>query len=43
MKDFKAFIKPYEAPQRSFKLIFSRRPGSGWDGLISTIKLTNLQ
>ena len=31
-------IKPFEAPQRSakikFKLIFSRCPGSGWEGLI---------
>ena len=33
MEAFKAFIKPFEAPQKSvkikFKLIFSFRPGSG--------------
>ena len=36
-KAFKAFIKPFEATQRSMKikinLIFSLRPGLGWEGL----------
>ena len=36
MKASKAFIKPVEAPQRSlkkiFRLIFSLRPGLGWEG-----------
>ena len=35
MKAFKVFIKPFEAPQRNVKiikkLIFSRRPRSGWE------------
>ena len=37
MKTFKAFIKPFEAPQRSLKknkLIFSLRPELGGEGLI---------
>ena len=38
MTTFKSFIKHFEAPQKStkinFKLIFSLRPGSGWEGLI---------
>ena len=36
MKAFKAFIKPFEAPERSVKiskLIFSLRPELGWEGL----------
>ena len=37
MKAFKALIKPFQAPRRSvkkkFKLIFSLRPGLGWEGL----------
>ena len=37
MKALKAFIKPFEAPQRSVKikskLIFSFLPGSGQEGL----------
>ena len=37
MKALKAFIKPFEAPQRStkikFNLIFSLRPGLGREGL----------
>ena len=37
MNAFKAFIKPFEAPQRSvkikFKLIFSLCPGSEREGL----------
>ena len=36
-KAFKVFIKPFEATQRSMKiknnLIFSLRPGLGWEGL----------
>ena len=39
MKAFKTFINIFEAPQRSvklkFKLIFSIRPGMGWEGLIT--------
>ena len=37
MKAFKAFIKPFEVPQKSvkkkFKLFFSRQPRSGREGL----------
>ena len=37
MKAFKAFIKPFDTPQRSVKikltLIFSLRPGLGREGL----------
>ena len=38
MKVLKAFIKPFEEPQRSvkmkkFKLVFSLRPGLGRPGL----------
>ena len=36
-EEFKAFIKPFEAPQRSvkkkFNLIFRLRPGLGQEGL----------
>ena len=40
MKTFKAFIKPFEAPQismkkKKFKLIFALRPGSEQEGLSS--------
>ena len=38
MKALKAFIKPFEAPQRSVKPkishVFPLRPGLGWEGLI---------
>ena len=33
MKAFKAFIKPFEAPQRNFKVLFSFCLGSVWEGL----------
>ena len=37
MKTFKAFIKTFEAPKevwkQKFNLIFSLRPGLGWEGL----------
>ena len=42
MKALKAFIKPFEALQRSvklkFKLFFSLCPGSGWEELITVFK-----
>ena len=45
MKAFKAFIKPFEAPQRcvkiKFKLIFSVRPGSERKGLNMQCGLTS--
>ena len=37
MKTLKAFVKPFQAPQKSVKkkinLILYRRPGSGQEGL----------
>ena len=47
MKVFKAFIKPFEVPQRSvkikFNLIFSLLPGLGWEGLNCPSKTTLLE
>ena len=43
MKAFKAFIKPFETPQRSvkikFNLIFSLCPGLGREGLTGCVAL----
>ena len=45
IKVFKAFIKPFEAPQRSvkirIKLIFSRRPGLGQKQLMGSWAITH--
>ena len=43
MKAFKAFIEPFEAPQRSAKIKievnFSLRPGLGWEELSNVLIL----
>ena len=31
MKAFKASVKPFEATQRSLKIMFCLRPGLGWE------------
>ena len=41
MKAFKAFIKPFETPQGSVKIIFfSVRSGWRWEGLKLTLNIT---